>query len=194
MATHAKRAPLTKLAARSPDRKRGSRRSKDRDGRISELIWDIFAISHQLSAVRQVFASMLDVTGPQWLVLTAVDYLDTGNGVSVGSVSAKLHVNQTFVGVQTKILETAGLLRRESSDEDARVVLLSLTESARQQLGTIAPQRKASNTFIFSQLDDVALKDLLDTISSVRTRLEQAALELQLINKKDQLALKSASA
>jgi len=193
MATHAKRAPLTKLAARKPERKRGNKRSKDRDGRISELIWDIFAISHQLSAVRQVFATMLDVTGPQWLVLTAVDYLDTGSGVSVGSVSSKLHVNQTFVGVQTKILETEGLLRRESSEEDARVVLLSLTEKARRQLDSISPQRKSSNNFIFSELDDAALKDLLNTMSSVRTRLEQAALELQLISKKDQLALASAS-
>jgi DNA-binding MarR family transcriptional regulator len=110
----------------------------------------------------------------------AIDHLDAGKGISVGTVSTKLHVKQTFIVAQTKMLEADGMVARRSSDRDARVVLLSLTEAARRRLAKIAPRRKEINDFIFSQPSARALKELADTMSSIRGRLEQASLMLNI--------------
>lgn len=162
--------------------KHGNARSLESDGLVRELIWDIFAISNYLGHIRRVWAGMMEVSGPQWLILMAIDYLDAGKGISVGTVSAKLHVKQTFIVAQTKMLEADGLVARRSSDKDGRVVLLSLTEAARRRLAKIAPRRNEINDFIFSQQGARALKELAGTMSSIRGRLEQASLMLNIRN------------
>jgi len=143
-----------------------------------ELVWDIFAISSHLAEVRRVWATTLGVSGPQWLILMAVDYLDERNGVSVGTVSAKLHVNQTFVVAQSKALEAEGYLTRRNSEKDARVVLMSLTDQTRRKLAAIAPRRREVNDFIFSQLDSATMKKVSQAISLIRTQLERAVILL----------------
>jgi DNA-binding MarR family transcriptional regulator len=143
-----------------------------------DLIWDIFAISSHLAEVRRVWATMLGVSGPQWLILMAVDYLDERNGVSVGTVSAKLHVNQTFIVAQSKTLEASGYLTRRNSAKDARVVLMSLTEQTRRKLTAIAPRRRELNDFVFSQIDKASMKTLSEAMSLIRTKLERAVILL----------------
>ena len=143
-----------------------------------DLIWDIFAISSHLAEVRRVWAKMLGVSGPQWLILMAVDYLDERNGVSVGTVSTKLHVNQTFVVAQSKTLEANGYLARRISEKDARVVLMSLTDQTRRKLTVIAPRRREVNDFIFSQIDEANMKTVSQAMSLIRTKLERAVILL----------------
>ena len=143
-----------------------------------DLIWDIFAISSHLAQVRRVWAAMLGVSGPQWLILMAVDYLDERDGVSVGTVSAKLHVNQTFVVAQSKTLEANGYLARRNSEKDARVVLMSLTDQTRRRLTAIAPRRREVNDFIFSQIDEATMKKVSQAMSLIRTKLERAVILL----------------
>jgi DNA-binding MarR family transcriptional regulator len=181
MASRTKRLPTsTPSTAHLSETKRSAPRSRERDGRVREVIWDIFAISNHMTVVRRVWAGMLGVTGPQWLILMAIDYLDSGTGISIGTVSARLHVNQTFVVAQSKLLEAGGFISRRSSEEDARVVLLSLTESTRRSLQKISSRRNEINDFIFSELSERGLKELSSTISSVRARMEHAALMLNL--------------
>lgn len=108
----------------------------------------------------------------------AVDYLDERNGVSVGTVSAKLHVNQTFVVAQSKALEAEGYLTRRNSEKDARVVLMSLTDQTRRKLAAIAPRRREVNDFIFSQLDSATMKKVSQAMSLIRTQLERAVILL----------------
>ena len=121
---------------------------------------------------------MLGVSGPQWLILMAVDYLDERDGVSVGTVSAKLHVNQTFVVAQSKTLETNGYLTRRNSEKDARVVLMSLTDHTRRRLASISPRRREVNDFIFSDIDGTTLKGVSEAMSLIRTRLKKAVILL----------------
>jgi len=121
---------------------------------------------------------MLGVSGPQWLILTAVDYLDEGDGVSVGTVSAKLHVNQTFIVSQSKLLEAKGYLTRRNSEKDARVVLMSLTDRTRRKLSVIAPRQWEVNDFIFSQIDKATMKTVSKAMSLIRTQMERAVVLL----------------
>ncbi len=80
-----------------------------------QIIWDIVSINSNLEEMRRHWARKFGVSGPQWMILMAINDLDQGEGVPVGEVSAKIHAVSTFVTTQTKLLEQRGLLSRVSS-------------------------------------------------------------------------------
>lgn len=150
------------------------------DDHVRAFIWNIFAISNHFAEVRRGWASILGVSGPQWLILMAIDQLDRGEGAQVGEVSAKIHVNSTFVTAQSKQLEDLGFVARRSSLQDGRVVLLSLTDKARREIGALARRRQQVNDFIFGGLSDSELALLVRQSDAIRTRLERATLMVKL--------------
>jgi DNA-binding MarR family transcriptional regulator len=76
------------------------------------------------------------------------------------------------------MLEKKGFLRRKTSTEDARVVLMSLTNRACKQLAGLAAQQEALDEFIFAELSNKQLDELIDTLSGLRTRLEKGRLKV----------------
>lgn len=147
---------------------------------IGALSWDIAAINSQLENIRRIWAQVLGLSGPQWLILMAINDLDPGIGVSVGDVSAKLNVKSTFVTTETKMLEKSGFVTRKPSETDGRIVLMSLTDRARREIAHLSAQRNKMNESIFADLPDERLSDVATTLSLIRRRMEKAALQLQL--------------
>lgn len=143
-----------------------------------EFVWDIVSINTHLEDIRYIWARVLGVSGPQWLILMAVNDLDRGGGVSVGDVSTKLHVDSSFVTVQTKSLEKLGFMRRVPSTDDARVVLLSLTDKTYKAIASLSSRQEALNDFVFSDLDERSLRELTENLRMLRIRLEKASLRL----------------
>src|SRR5258705_9620755 len=90
-----------------------------------KLLWDITAINVHLDEMRRCWAQTLGISGPQWTILTALAALDRGQGVPVKDLVTMLHVQQPFVTTQTKMLENSGFVRRTTSRDDGRVVLMS---------------------------------------------------------------------
>ena len=90
--------------------------------------WEITAIAVHLQKIRNLWAKALGVSGPQWMILMALSELDQGYGVPVKIVAKMLHVDSSFVTTQSKMLEKKGFLRRKTSQVDARVVQMSLTD------------------------------------------------------------------
>jgi DNA-binding MarR family transcriptional regulator len=70
------------------------------------------------------------------MILVALAEFDQEEGgVPINALSERLQVNASFVTVQSRVLEKKGYLRREvSSLPDAGIVLLSLTDKAREAL------------------------------------------------------------
>jgi DNA-binding MarR family transcriptional regulator len=104
--------------------------------------------------------------------------LDDKDGVPVNVVSKKLHVDPSFVTTQSKLLEKKGFLRRKTSTEDARIVLMSLTDKTYKQMAGLAAQQEALNEFIFAELSNKQLDELIDTLSGLRNRLEKGRLKV----------------
>jgi MarR family transcriptional regulator, organic hydroperoxide resistance regulator len=143
---------------------------------VREFIWDIVSINTHFEEIRYMLARMLGISGPQWLILMAINDLDRGNGVSVRVVSEKLHVDPSFVTTQSKSLEKHGFMRRITSVDDARVVLMSLTDKASKQIASLSLHQERLNDFIFSDLDDRALGDITGKLTMLKNRLEKASL------------------
>jgi DNA-binding MarR family transcriptional regulator len=145
---------------------------------IRQFTWDIAAINVHLDGIRYFWAKELGISGPQWMILMAIGDLDSGKGVPVKDVSAMLHVDPSFVTTQSKMLEKNGFLRRIPSSEDARVVLMSLSDKASKKIATLSSRREALNAFVLGEFDLRSLQDIASHIAVLRVRLEKANLML----------------
>ncbi|MDB5617900.1 MarR family winged helix-turn-helix transcriptional regulator [Tardiphaga sp.] len=145
---------------------------------VRQFVWDIASINVHLDEIRHFWAKELGISGPQWMILMAIGDLDRGTGVAVKDVSAMLHVDPSFVTTQSKMLEKNGFMRRVPSTEDARVVLMSLSDKAAKKIATLSSRRDDISKFVFSGLDETALKDITDQLSVLKGRLEKATLML----------------
>jgi DNA-binding MarR family transcriptional regulator len=145
---------------------------------VRQFVWDIASINVHLDEIRHFWARELGISGPQWMILMAIGDLDRGRGVAVKDVSAMLHVDPSFVTTQSKMLEKNGFMRRVPSTEDARVVLMSLSDKAAKKIATLSSRRDDISKFVFSGLDETALKDITDQLSVLKGRLEKATLML----------------
>ena len=155
-------------------------RSEANDGSLShQIIWDLVSISNHLEDMRRCWARLFGISGPQWLILLAVNDLDRGAGVSVGEVSAKVHALATFITKESKFLEKQGFLNRVSSETDARVVLMSLSDHARRQIGSMSERWNALHEFMFSDFDAATWRDV--------------KFKLELLKKRSRMAVQRAS-
>jgi DNA-binding MarR family transcriptional regulator len=145
------------------------------DALVRQFIWDVISINTHLEEIRSSWARTLDISCPQWLILMAVNDLDQGKGISVRDVSTKLHVDPSFVTTQTKSLEKHGFMRRVASKEDARVVLMSLTDKAYKQIANLYSRQVVADNLVFSDFSDQTFRDLTDKLSTLKGRLSKAA-------------------
>jgi DNA-binding MarR family transcriptional regulator len=167
--------PATVRASDAPSHKAASDLCQDT---FRKFLWEITSINVHLDQIRDFWAQNLGVTGPQWMILMAVSDLDRGHGVPVKDVSTALRVDPSFVTTQSKMLEKMSLLRRASSNQDARVVLMSLSEKARKHAANLSAKQELFSKFIFSEFNEATLKDILGKLSLLESRLEKAALKL----------------
>lgn len=147
---------------------------------IRRFTLEIFSINSYLEEVRQLWGKTLGITGPQWMILMAVSDLDKDGGVPVNVVSKLLHVDPSFVGPQSKILEQKGLLRRAPSPSDARVVRLSLTDKTKKHLASLVEQYNTFRIFVFEDYSEKELAEFAAKLAMLKRRLEKACARVAL--------------
>ncbi len=140
------------------------------------MVWDLTAIGVYVNRIADLLGRRIGVTGSQWLLIMAVDGLGEGEGVSVRDVAALLNVDGSFVSAQSKILEEQGILRRSQSAEDKRLVLLAVTELAKQRLRDLESAKSAIEKHVCGELEDQPLQELSDRLITMRRRLGRAML------------------
>ena len=91
-----------------------------------------------LEEVRNYWAKVLGIRGPQWMIIVALQELDHGEGAQVMAVATMLQVNPTFVMTQSRLLERKGFVRRTAVSDDSRTVSLSLTDKAYRHVAKLA--------------------------------------------------------
>jgi MarR family transcriptional regulator, organic hydroperoxide resistance regulator len=170
---------MSRTGEEMPPRSAGSTVAKNQE-MVRRFAWEIASIGIHLEEIRQFWARTLGISGPQWMVLTAITDLDKENGVPVNTVSKMLHVDPSFVTTQSKLLEKKGLLRRKPSPNDARVVLMSLTDKTSKHLAGLAAQQDALSQFVFEEFSERELADLVGKLGALKSRLEKASLKVAL--------------
>jgi MarR family transcriptional regulator, organic hydroperoxide resistance regulator len=144
---------------------------------VRRFTWAIASISVHLEELNGFWGRALDVSGPQWMILITLAELDQDNGAPVNAIAKKLHVDPFFVTTQSKILEKKGLVRRWTSEQDARVVQMSLTDKTCEQMAQFASQQEALNEFVFGELGGNGFRDITQKLGELSQRLEKACLK-----------------
>jgi DNA-binding MarR family transcriptional regulator len=144
---------------------------------VRRFTWAIASISVHLEELNGFWGRALDISGPQWMILITLAELDRDKGIPVNAVAKKLQVDSSFVTTQSKILEKKGLLRRRTSEQDARVVQMSLTDKTYKQMAQLASQQQALNEFVFAELGGNAFRDITQKLAELSERLEKACLK-----------------
>lgn len=155
-------------------------RSKRNQDLARRFAWEVASINVHLQELRHFWAKTLGISGPQWMILMALADLDQGEGVPVKVVSKMLHVDPSFVTTQSKMLEKKGFMRRKTSDDDARVVQMSLTDKTYKHIASLASQQEELNNFIFAEFSDRELVEFTSKLTALKARLEKASLKVSM--------------
>ncbi len=145
---------------------------------VRRFTWVIASIGVHLEELRHFWAKALGISGPQWMILMALDDLDQGEGVPVNVVSKMLHVDSSFVTTQSKLLEKKGFVRRKPSQEDARIVQMSLTDKTYRHLAGLQSRQANVNQFIFAEFAGDQLDEFTNKLAALADRLEKACLKV----------------
>ncbi|WP_447555639.1 MarR family winged helix-turn-helix transcriptional regulator [Vreelandella sp. EE22] len=93
-----------------------------------QLCFALYSTSHAMTKVYKPLLKALGLTYPQYLAMLALWQED---GLTVGALSRRLLTDPGSLTPLLKRLEGDGLLKRERSSEDERVVQLLLTPKGR---------------------------------------------------------------
>lgn len=92
------------------------------------LCFAVYSASHALNRAYKPLLEGLGLTYPQYLVMVALWEED---GLTVGGLGARMHLESSTLTPLVKRLETAGLLTRRRDSRDERQVRVTLTEAGR---------------------------------------------------------------
>jgi DNA-binding MarR family transcriptional regulator len=116
------RAPATRPVAARPAR------AEDWLLLDRQLCFALYSSSLAMTKLYKPLLEPLGLTYPQYLVLLV---LWEGDGLAVGELGTRLHLDSGTLTPLLKRLEVAGLVRRERAADDERRVLIALTPAGR---------------------------------------------------------------
>ncbi|MGY9002273.1 MAG: MarR family winged helix-turn-helix transcriptional regulator [Rhodospirillales bacterium] len=144
----------------------------DKASLINEFIWELLSTSNVTRKRRRSLAEKMDISGPQWLIVTAIDYLNSGGGVPVTDVANRLDLKSTFVTTQIKLLMQKKLILKTASPNDGRVVLLHLTNEANQKIASLQVRRNKENEYVYGTMSTKELREFSDALKQIRENAE----------------------
>ena len=94
----------------------------------NQLCFPLYAASRELTRHYKPFLDPLGLTYPQYVTMMALWEQD---GVKVGELGSRLHLDSATLTPLLKRLEARGYLTRQRSTVDERAVIVSLTDEGR---------------------------------------------------------------
>ena len=137
----------------------------------SMLCFDLYSTHHAVGQVYKPLLAPLGLTYPQYLVLTI---LWEGDGVTVGFISERLHLESSTLTPLIKRMEIQGLVARKRDTEDERRVRVMLTDSgvAMRQAARHIPDC-IMKAFGLPLADLIKLHDMLGTVRAALLSLRE---------------------
>ena len=122
------------------------------DDAFRELVHASLAFSARLQAVREGFAEVINLTGPQYTILISIAHLQASGVIGVKELATHLCLSGTFVTTEVNKLVKMGLVLKEKDASDGRRVSLSVTCDAEQLLSTLSGIQQQVNNVHFGSL------------------------------------------
>ena len=128
----------------------------------NQLCFPIYAAANAIQKAYRPHLKPLGLTYPQYLVMLVLWEAD---GLSLGDIGRRLHLDSGTLTPLLKRLEGAGLVTRRRSHEDERVVLIALTGAGRGLKANAEPiPLKLAEAMHLEPAQALALKDGLEAL------------------------------
>ena len=149
----------------------------DRDfRRLVQALLPFLAIH---TAVRDRYASLLHLSGPQYTIMMCIRRLSDAGPVNVRTVADNLWLSPSFITAETNTLSRKGYVIKTRGDVDKRTVLLSLSAEGAALLDRIAPLRQRVNDVQFGSLSAQEFRLLVPVIEQLVHSGERALTLLE---------------
>jgi DNA-binding MarR family transcriptional regulator len=136
-------------------------------------VWAALSTAHAL-ITEHLGAALQETCGlsiNEFELLLRLDAGPDGQGQRLGSLNAAVRITQPSVSRTVTRMETHGWLRRTSSPDDGRAVLITMTAAGREKLHAAVPVHAAAiREFLLDQL----APDEQDALTRALTRVAEA--------------------
>ena len=123
-----------------------------RDDGFRALVHDSLAFAARLQAIRDGYARLIGVSGPQYTILISIARLSKEQDVSVTTVAEHLHLSGSAVTNEVTKLVRKGLVEKTEDPADRRRVVLRITDEGRQRFRGLATIQSQVNDVHFGRL------------------------------------------
>ncbi|MBL4601741.1 MAG: MarR family transcriptional regulator [Emcibacteraceae bacterium] len=122
------------------------------DDSFRELVHASLAFASRLQSVREGYAEIIGLTGPQYTILISVGHLHNHGKLGVKKLAEHLCQSGTFVTTEVNKLVSAGLVRKDKDKNDGRRVNLTTTKKAQSLLSKLSKIQQEVNDVHFGNL------------------------------------------
>jgi len=145
--------------------------------------WQSAQVFRELEVVgalaEALIASVAQRYGLSHAALNALAVIEgSGAPITVGTVSARMHITSgTMTGV-IDTLERNGYIERLADPEDRRRVLVEVTPKAQAVLDQLLPEVVQTTTVVMAEIGDQELNEFLVTLARIREAIAATPDEL----------------
>lgn len=124
------------------------------DDAFRGLVHASLAFSTRLTAIRDGYAKLIGVAGPQYTILVSIRHLQRHGDVHVKTIAEHLSLSGTFVTTEINKLVAEGLVEKKRDRDDARRVKLQVSEAGLQRLAKLSTIQQQVNNVHFGTLTE----------------------------------------
>jgi len=128
----------------------------DKHDLMSNIMDNIRRVFQILNEESQRIRHQTGLTGPQ---LWAIGVIHEHGPINISNIAKRMHLHPTTVLGIIDRLETRGLVSRNRSKEDRRVIWLELTQDGRDLVESVP---EVAQGLLGARLEDIALDDLVE--------------------------------
>lgn len=135
------------------------------DRTLRGLLYDYFAFGRSLEAARAQFASFVDLSPTQYLILIAVAHSTQEEPMGINQIAARLYLSGAFVTIEVNKLVSSGLIEKNTHPSDGRRVQLAVTREGVNRLTRLAAFQRPVNDALFGMLTREEFKVLAQLLA-----------------------------
>jgi len=154
------------------------------DAAFREMVHAALAFAARLTAVRDGYAALVGLPGPQYTILVAIQHLKDDGRVSVKRIADHLRLSGTFVTTETNKLVRKDLVFKEKDPSDGRRVSLKTTQQGDDLLERLSEVQQQVNDIHFGSLSAAEFQqlrkimpDLVDSTDAALPLLEHLTVK-----------------
>lgn len=125
---------------------------KDGDRTLRGLLYDFFAFGRSLEAVRAKFASYVDLSPTQYLIMIALKNSTLDEPMGINQLATRLRLSGAFVTNEVNRLVSDGFIEKSTHPSDGRRVQLTVTSQGFSLLTRLAAFQRPVNDALFGAL------------------------------------------